>query len=395
MDAFSTGGVVDGGDAGVGKMMRSVRKSTQQPHIMIIVAHNELLDRLGILEKEGSLVSMNQHQAFELRKSFLTHLKIERPYLAQLQYSFQTEEDDFCLLYRYTYNPGVLWEFLSNPASPPKLREQHIRFYAAELLVALQSLHGREMMYGDLNPLELLVDGQGHLLLHKIPFSQQATIKPSDLSPEYVSPEVLTSQQPYKASTDWYCFGVLLYQLATCVVQSLAPTEPSLPSSVPTSHRGGHTTTPTSNPTNPAIPSGRHSRVSSSDKNAASTSANQGSGLVDHTRVTFVIPALSWVDDGHEVNFGASSPISAELRDLISRLLHLDPKARLQSAAKIQKHPFWAALNWSLVETAALEAPFRPGLGPSSGITNSFTAVPTLLAKLKRGKFHGYSFVEP
>jgi serine/threonine protein kinase len=407
LDAFAVGSVIDGGDAGVGKMMRTVRKSTQQPFVMIIVAHNELLDRLGILEKEGALSSMNQEQAFALRKNFISHLKTERTFLAQLQYSFQTEEDDYCLMYRYAYNPGMLWEFLSNPATHPKVREQHIRFYASEILLALQSLHAREMMYGDLNPLELVVDHMGHILLHKIPFSQHALIKPSDLSPEYVSPEVLTSQQPYKSATDWYCFGVLLYQLATCVVQSFASTNsdpsasPSLsgapsPSSIPLPHTSNASLSNMSYPTGSSETKtaqssvkqhSGHSRVSSSDSNNADPFSSSASRSV-------YIPALGWVDEGQDVKF-ASAAISADLKDLISKLLHMDPKARLQSASKIQKHPFWGNLNWKLAESAGIEPPFRPGLGPSSGLTNTFTAVPTLLAKLKRGKFHGYSFVEP
>lgn len=408
LDAFTVGSVIDGGDAGVGKMIRAVRKSTQQPFVLVVIAHNELLDRLGILEKDGALSSMNQEQAFALRRNFISNLKTERHFLAPLQYSFQTEEDDYCLLYRYAYNPGMLWEFLSNPNIPPKLREQHIRFYAAEIVIALQSLHAREMMYGDLNPLELVIDLEGHIFLHKIPFSQNAIIKPSDLSPEYVSPEVLTSQQTYNPATDWYCFGVLLYQLATSTVHSFADVESSSTQSsskaqlssnttqsassssnhteITTNSTGSTSATNSHNMRTSGDGKGRHSRVSSADtKNG-----------IGEARMIIQIPALSWVDDGRqEVNFGASSAISAELKDLISKLLHMDPKLRLTSAAKIQKHPFWATLNWNLAETARLEPPFHPGLVSTSGLTNTFTAVPTLLAKLKRGKFHGYSFVEP
>lgn len=388
LDAFTVGAVIDGGDAGVGKMMRAVRKSTQQPFILVVVAHNELLDRLGILEKDGSLSSMNQEQAFSLRRNFIANLKTERThYVAPLQYSFQTEEDDYCLLYRYAYNPGILWEFLSNPNVAPKVREQHIRFYAAEILIALQSLHGKEMMYGDINPLELIVDDEGHIVLHKIPFSQNALIKPSDLSPEYVSPELLTARQTYKPATDWYCFGVLLYQLATCSVQSFSNVTDGLDAvkigSTTIGASGGlGDGSPASKPNDSK---GRHSRISSGDLKAGGSDA----------RIVVQIPALSWVDDGHEVNFGSSSSISADLKDLISKLLHMDPKSRLSSAAKIQKHGFWGVLNWNLVETSRLDPPFHPGLGPATGLTNTFTAVPTLLAKLKRGKFHGYSFVEP
>lgn len=393
LDAFTVGAVIDGGDVGVGKMMRAVRKSTLQPFILVVIAHNELLDRLGILEKDGSLSSMNQEQAFSLRKSFIANLKTERThYVAALQYSFQTEEDDYCLLYRYAYNPGILWEFLSSPVVVPKVREQHIRFYAAEILVALQSLHGKDMMYGDLNPLELIVDDEGHIVLHKIPFSQNALIKPSDLSPEYVSPELLTARQTYKPATDWYCFGVLLYQLATCSVQSFSHTSDGYEKSGTSFSSSSSGSAPSDGTSMSASPGpkageskGRHSRISSAELKSTGTD----------NRIVVQIPALSWVDDGHEVKFGSSSSISTELKDLISKLLHMDPKMRLSSATKIQKHPFWGVLNWNLVETSRLDPPFHPGLGPATGLTNTFTAVPTLLAKLKRGKFHGYSFVEP
>jgi len=43
--------------------------------------------------------------------------------------------------------------------------EQRIRFYAAEIVLALQTLHDQGIIYRDLKPENILLDSEGHIRL--------------------------------------------------------------------------------------------------------------------------------------------------------------------------------------------------------------------------------------
>ena len=46
-----------------------------------------------------------------------------------------------------------------------RFSEERIRFYGAEITLALQSLHVNGIVYRDLKPENILVDSEGHLKL--------------------------------------------------------------------------------------------------------------------------------------------------------------------------------------------------------------------------------------
>ena len=108
------------------------------------------------------------------------------------------------------------------------------RFYTAELLCALECLHGFNVIYRDLKPENILLDYSGHIALcdfglckldmkdgdrtnseSNINLIQIVLIKKAFCgTPEYLAPELLLGQG-YDKAVDWWTLGVLLYEMLT------------------------------------------------------------------------------------------------------------------------------------------------------------------------------------
>ena len=96
------------------------------------------------------------------------------------------------------------------------LKEELVRFYAAQIAIALQHLHDLGIAYRDLKPENVLIDEDGFIKLCDFGASVKirGTEKETNFagSPEYASPEMIT-YEGHTFMTDWWSFGVLLYEL--------------------------------------------------------------------------------------------------------------------------------------------------------------------------------------
>ena len=78
-----------------------------------------------------------------------------------------------------------------------RLRESHARFYAANVLLALIFLHGRQIVYRDLKPENLMLDNLGYLKL--IDFGLAKVLRADRTftmcgTPEYLAPELISKR---------------------------------------------------------------------------------------------------------------------------------------------------------------------------------------------------------
>uniref|UniRef100_A0A8B9FSG3 Ribosomal protein S6 kinase like 1 n=1 Tax=Amazona collaria TaxID=241587 RepID=A0A8B9FSG3_9PSIT len=98
------------------------------------------------------------------------------------------------------------------------VREEQVRLWAAELLLALEGLHQQGVLCRDLNPRNLLLDAAGHIRLTF--FGQWTEVEPQCCSRAqeqlYSAPEVGGIAEPTEAADCW-SFGSLLYELLTGV----------------------------------------------------------------------------------------------------------------------------------------------------------------------------------
>lgn len=160
--------------------------------------------------------------------------QINNPFIVPLKFSFQSPEKLYLVL--AFVNGGELFHHLQ--------REQRFdinraRFYTAELLCALECLHGFKVIYRDLKPENILLDYTGHIALCDFGLCK-LDMKDEDRTnsgfiyrsnfwnwltscaafcgtPEYLAPELLLGNG-YTKSVDFWTLGVLLYEMYVYIV---------------------------------------------------------------------------------------------------------------------------------------------------------------------------------
>lgn len=241
---------------------------------------------------------------------------LDHPFVPALYASFQTKTH-VCLITDYC--PGGELFLLLDRQPTKVLKEDAARFYAAEVVVALEYLHCQGIIYRDLKPENVLLQGNGHVSLTDFDLSCLTSCKPQLLLPttnekkrrhkgqqnpvfmaepmrasnsfvgteEYIAPEIIAGAG-HTSAVDWWALGILLYEM----LYGYTP------------FRG---------------------------KTRQKTFAN-----ILHK----------------DLKFPSSTPTSLHAKQLMYRLLHRDPKSRLGShegANEIKKHPFFKGVNWALV----------------------------------------------
>ncbi|KAF9782463.1 kinase-like domain-containing protein [Thelephora terrestris] len=112
-----------------------------------------------------------------------------------------------------------------------KMSSSQVRYFIAELLIALEHIHSKWLIHRDVNPTNVLVDEEGHIALADFGISrafgdQQATgsgarhtpgifVTSKECgTPAYNSPEVAQGK-PYSFEADLWAVGVVMYQMLT------------------------------------------------------------------------------------------------------------------------------------------------------------------------------------
>ena len=96
-----------------------------------------------------------------------------------------------------------------------KLKIHEISFIVSEVVVALEYLHSKSIIYRDLKPENVMIDLDGHAKL--IDFDLSKRIDSSKTytscgSPEYMAPEMFF-KKGYSFEVDWWALGILIYEL--------------------------------------------------------------------------------------------------------------------------------------------------------------------------------------
>ena len=213
------------GKGDTGKVFLVLKQNTQQVYAMKMLSKSEMVRR-------------NKVKRVLIERDVLANSR--HPFILPLHYSFQTEKHlylvtEFC-------SGGEFFRILQNQPGR-RLREEHVKFYIAEIISALEYLHLMGYVYRDLKPENVLLHESGHIMLsdfdlskRSFPMTKPSLVKSvlSRLSPrimtldtrvaaeyirstsfvgteEYLAPEVIKGK-PHTSAVDWWTLGVLTYE---------------------------------------------------------------------------------------------------------------------------------------------------------------------------------------
>nr|XP_023919083.1 serine/threonine-protein kinase WAG1-like [Quercus suber] len=269
----------------------------------------KVIDKDSLTPKKLSQVQIESHIL-----SLLDH-----PFLPTLYSHFDVSHYT-CFLIDYCPN-GDLHSFLRRQPHY-RLPLQSVKFFAAEILIALEYLHALGIVYRDLKPENVLLREDGHVMLSDFDLCFRAHVAPTfDESEfvaepttafskscvgthEYLAPE-LVSGYGHGNGVDWWAFGIFIYEL--------------LYGTTPFKGRSKESTL---------------RNIASSNK-----------------EVRFFHVGERESEEGME-----------EARDLIERLLVKDPRRRLgctKGATEIKRHRFFDGIKWSLIRNYRAPLPHQ------------------------------------
>lgn len=144
-----------------------------------------------------------------MERNILT--EVQHPFIVKLHYAFQSEAKLYLIL--DFLRGGDLFNRL---AKEIMFTEEDVKFYLAELALALDHLHSIGIIYRDLKPENILLDSEGHISLTDFGLSKQPLEDENAYSfcgtVEYMAPCVV-NRKGHTYSADWWSFGVLMVKI--------------------------------------------------------------------------------------------------------------------------------------------------------------------------------------
>lgn len=108
---------------------------------------------------------------------------------------------------------GELYSIIQNNQV---LSNDNARFIAAEIILSMDYCHQRKIIYRDLKPENVLVDGKGHVKITDFGLSKKVQSRTFTLcgTPDYISPEIIQNRGHNKGA-DYWAIGIIIYEMLT------------------------------------------------------------------------------------------------------------------------------------------------------------------------------------
>ncbi|KAF3455297.1 hypothetical protein FNV43_RR05745 [Rhamnella rubrinervis] len=296
---------------------------------------------------------------------------LDHPFLPTLYASIDSPRW-LCLLTEFC--PGGDLHVLRQRQPFKRFEELAVRFYASEVVVALEYIHMMGIVYRDLKPENVLVRSDGHIMLTDFDLSLKCDTSTS--TPQIVSnqnPLVAAPQKDY--SMDPPPFASSSCIIPNCIVPAVSCFHPKSKRKKKPGQRNG--------PEFVAEPIDVRSMsfVGTHEYLAPEIVSGEGHGsAVDWWTLGIFIFELFYgvtpfkgVDNeltlanivARALEFPKEPAVPATAKDLIGQLLAKDPGRRLGStmgASAIKRHPFFQGVNWALLRCTPppfIPAPFK------------------------------------
>ncbi|WVZ72936.1 hypothetical protein U9M48_021318 [Paspalum notatum var. saurae] len=311
---------------------------------------------MKVMDKE-SLISRNKLVRAQTEREILGLL--DHPFLPTLYTHFETDKF-YCLVMEYCSGGNL--HSLRQKQPNKHFNEQAVRFYASEVLLALEYLHMLGIVYRDLKPENVLVRDGGHIMLSDFDLSLRCSVSP-----------MLVKSSSVHAGANGVEKG--LVHAAGGISQGCIQPSTFFPRILSKKNR--------------KTKSDFSFKGSLLEFNAEPTDARSMSFVGTHEYLAPEIirgeghgSAVDWWAFGiflyellhgmtpfkgnsnratlcnvveQPLRFPDSPPVSNVARDLIRGLLVKDPQKRIatkRGATEIKQHPFFEGVNWALVRGA-------------------------------------------
>ena len=159
--------------------------------------------------RKDQIISEELQDNILLEKNIL--IESQNEFILSLSFFFQTKERI------YFITPFIKGGDLYHKLKTDKfLKEDLVKFYSAQIIIALQYLHDLGIAYRDLKPENILLNEDGYIKLCDFGASVKLHGTEKDFnfagSPEYASPEMI-NYQGHTVMTDWWSLGILIYEM--------------------------------------------------------------------------------------------------------------------------------------------------------------------------------------
>ncbi|KAI0284016.1 hypothetical protein BGY98DRAFT_1093647 [Russula aff. rugulosa BPL654] len=187
------------GKGNFGKVMLAEEKTTSS------------LYAIKVLKKEFIIDNDEVESTRSEKRVFLAAARERHPFLLGLHSCFQTETRVYFVM-EYVSGGDLMLHIQRKQFS---LRQA--KFYASEVLLALEYFHANGIIYRDLKLDNILLTLDGHVKVADYGLCKEDMWHGSTTgtfcgTPEFMAPEILLEQR-YGCAVDWWAFGVLTYEM--------------------------------------------------------------------------------------------------------------------------------------------------------------------------------------